>query len=165
MDPCSSWSSSRIALSPILLNLYINPTLKEVNEKGNGSYTSSDHNHPGILSRKQEYRPELVHRTSFFVNMVDGRYRQIKGVLANSKSVLIPFFQKFEQAHIAGVPVKKCHKILGVWIDPRQRFSANSAQILMKCRRAMIWIQTSRHVFNFQQIKQAYISFVECLMD
>ena len=48
-----------------------------------------------------------------------------KGVLSKFKSVMIPFFQKFEQEQIAGVPVKKCYKIWGVWIESWRRFSIN----------------------------------------
>lgn len=167
----SHWTPLRIGVpqglpsAPILFNLYINATLKELNAKSSGSYPYADDNTLGIQSRARESRPELVHRTASFVNMVESRYRQIKGVLAKSKSVLIPFFQKFEQDRIAGVPVQKCHKILGVWIDSRRRFSDNAAQVLMKCRKAMIWIQTFRHTFSFQQRKQAYISFVQSLLD
>jgi len=39
-----------------------------------------------------------------FVNTVDNSYRKIKGVLSKAKGVVIPFFAKFEQKQLAGVP-------------------------------------------------------------
>jgi hypothetical protein len=36
-----------------------------------------------------------------------------------------------------GVPVKKWHKVFGVWIDSRRKFIVNSAQVLKKCGRIL----------------------------
>ena len=107
----------------------------------------------------------LWNRTASFVNTVDSRYRYIKDIVAKAKNALITFFETFEQEEIAGVRVNKSHKILGVWIDSRRWFNGNSAQVLIRWRRAMTWIHSFRQLFSFKHRKQAYNSFVESLME
>ena len=40
-----------------------------------------------------------------------------------------------------------------------------SVEVLMKCRRALTWIQTYRRMFSFEQRKQVNVAFVQALMD
>jgi len=61
--------------------------------------------------------------------------------------------------------VRICQRILGIWLDSNRRFHKNSVEMLMKCRRALTWIQTYRRIFSSQQRKQVYVSFVQSLMD
>jgi hypothetical protein len=92
-----SWTSLRIGVSqglpsaPILFNLYINATLKELNSRSKGTYLYADYKTICIQTRSNESRREFIHRSSSVVNSVERTYRKIKGVFAKAKSVLIPF--------------------------------------------------------------------------
>jgi len=59
--------------TPIWFNLYIEPTLKELNR--HAWYLYADDNTLSIQSRPKESRSELFHGTASLVNIVDGRYR------------------------------------------------------------------------------------------
>jgi hypothetical protein len=93
----SSWIPLCIGVSqglpspPILFNLYINATLKELNSRSKGTYPYADDNTICIQTSSNESSQEYIHRTSSVVNSVERTYRKIKGVLAKAKSVLIPF--------------------------------------------------------------------------
>ena len=151
--------------APILFNLYINATLKELNSRSKGTYPYADENTICIQTRSNESRREFIHKTSSVVNSVDRVYRKIKRVLAKAKSVLIPFPQQFQATEISGVPVRNCHRILGILLHSNRRLHKNSVQVLMKCRRTLTWIQTYRRKFSFQQRKEVYVSFVQSLME
>jgi hypothetical protein len=91
--------------------------------------------------------------------------QKIKGVLSKEKSALLPVFQRVDEANIGSIPVLNCHKIIGVSIDNKRRFHQNSVEVLIKCRKALTWIQTYGRKFSFQQRRQEYVSFVQSLMD
>jgi hypothetical protein len=96
---------------------------------------------------------------------VEKGYQKIKGVLSKEKSALFPVFQRIEEANMGSICVLNCPKILGVWIEKKRRFHQNSVKVLIKCRKALTWIQTYRRKFSFHQRRQAYVSFVQSLMD
>jgi len=133
--------------------------------RSKGTYPYADDNTICIQTRSNESRREFIHKTSSVVNSVERTYRKIKRVLAKAKNALIPFFQQFEGTAISGVQMTHCHRILGILLDSNRRFHKNSVEVLMKCRRALTWIQTYRRIFSFQQRKQVYVSFVQSLMD
>jgi len=110
----SSWMPLRIGVpqglpsAPILFNLYINATLKELNSRSKCTYSYANDNTICIQTCHNESRREFIHRTSSVVNSVEKTYRKIKGVLAKTKSALIRFFRLAEEdTEISGVPLKK----------------------------------------------------------
>jgi hypothetical protein len=151
--------------APLLFNLYINATLEELNSRSQGSCPYADDYTLRYHARHKESKPEFVSRMRRVPVSVEKGYQKIKGVLSKEKSALIPVFQRIEEANIGSIPVLNCHKIFGVWIDNKKRFHQNSVEVLIKCRKALTWIQTYRRKFSFQQRRQAYVSFVQFLID
>jgi len=167
----STWRPLRIGVPqglhsvPLVFNLYINATLEELNSRSNGSYPYADDNTLRYHARHKESKPEFVSRMSRVLVSVEKGYEKIKGVLSKQKRALLPMFHRIDEVNIGSIPALNYHKILGVWIDNKRSFHHNSVEVLIKCRRALTWIQTYRRKFSFQQRRQVYVSFIQSLMD
>jgi hypothetical protein len=151
--------------APTLFNIFVDLALRQIRKVVDAQFAYADDNTVAFTQRGYEDRAAFLQRVETSIKKITEIYKSLEAELSPEKSVLLAFHFRASRDKIAGIKFQKTHRILGVYVSQRLKFSFNSERVLRQLRKNLIWLKTYRRFMTLKQRRRAYQMYVQSILD